>query len=277
MTVRIPLPDPSWHPLSLIPLILLQGKVHNPSGEGVHAVSAQAQAKVARLEAAAAAAEAQKQNHETKVKQEGSSRRNITRKKSADAANNYNSVHKKQGGHGKGQWRQDTSAAAALVEEDIPIDEKDPLYDEAEDTNKYILSSGQEEAGQVDNGDKRGYYDTTQYTSKAVYGPLLTNQEFKVRVTDALNEYFDSCDADELIRTVEEMGCQEYHHEIVKKVISVAMDKGSRERELTSRLLTCLHPYPLTLEHMERGFDLLLDSLDDLSCDVPEAKVSRDD
>jgi hypothetical protein len=92
---------------------------------------------------------------------------------------------------------------------------------------------------------------------------------------ECLKEYFDSCDSDEVIRTLEELGCQEYHAEIVKRAISLAMDKSPRERELTSQLLTCLHPTPLSLEDMECGFKMLLDSLDDLSKDVPDAMVSR--
>jgi hypothetical protein len=41
-----------------------------------------------------------------------------------------------------------------------------------------------------------------------------------------------------------------------------------------SRLLTVLHPIPLADTEMERGFTILLDSLDDLQTDVPEANVS---
>jgi programmed cell death protein 4 len=145
---------------------------------------------------------------------------------------------------------------------EIPIDEKDPLYDEAEDSTKYILSS-------IDQGAEKSGYDPG--TSKAVYGPMLTLSEFKVQLRECLNEYFDSCDADEVIRTLEELGCKEYHPEIVKKAISLSMDKGPRERELTSRLLTCLHPTPLSMEGMEEGFEKLLDSLEDLSTDVPDA------
>jgi programmed cell death protein 4 len=52
------------------------------------------------------------------------------------------------------------------------------------------------------------------------------------------------------------------------------LDKHPRERELISRLLTCLHPSPLKDRDMEEGFNILLDSLDDLSTDVPEARVS---
>lgn len=103
---------------------------------------------------------------------------------------------------------------------------------------------------------------------------MLTLAEFKVQLADCIKEYFDSRDADEVIRTLNELGCQEYPPEIVKKIVSLAMDKGPRERELTSRLLTCLIPNPLSIADLQTGFTILLDSLDDLSKDVPDAKVS---
>ena len=237
----------------------------------MRAVSSQVQAKAAKHaekaanDGVAAAAEAGENGlHETKVK-EGTAKRNITRKKTADKdTGNYNSSFKKQGGHGKGQWKAEMDPSYA---EEVPIDEKDPLYDEAEDLNKYVLSS----SGHADS-DKRGY---DPGTSKAVYGPMLTLSEFKLQLSEGVKEYFDSCDADEVIRTLDELGCQEYHPEIVKKAISLSMDKGPRERELTSRLLTCLHPNPLSLSDLQVGFTILLDSLDDLSKDVPDAKVRK--
>lgn len=237
-----------------------QGRVHNPSGEGVRAISSQVQAKVAKHSSSQLSSD----DHETKTK-EGTAKRNITRKKTADKdTGNYNSIHKKQGGHGKGQWKDMMDPSYA---EEMPLDEKDPLYVPSEDSNKFILSSIDQEA------EKRGY---DPGTTKAIYGPMLTKSEFKHQFAECLKEYFDSCDSDELIRSLDELGCKEYHAEIVKKAISLAMDKSSRERELTSRLLTCLHPSPLSTEDMEAGFCLLLDSLDDLTTDVPDAKVSVD-
>jgi len=250
--------------------VATMGKVHNPGGEGVRAVSSQAHAKAAKVAAANNITTINVKNnntnddlHATRGIEEGSSRRNITRKKTADKeTGNYNSAYKKQGGHGKGQWKEVMDPSYA---DEVPIDVNDPIYDEAEDSDRYILTSIDQEA------DKRGYDQTTD---KAVYGPMLTLQEFKFQLLEALKEYFDSCDADEVIRTLEELGCQEYSSEIPKKAISLAMDKGPRERELTSRLLTCLHPTPLSLKDMEDGFINLLDSLEDLITDVPDAHVS---
>jgi MA3 domain len=250
--------------------------VHNPTGEGVRAISEKVKTKTIARANSNGQSSAEKQlstsppsqqkveEYETKVK-EGTAKRNITRKKTADKdSGNYNSCHKKQGGHGKGQWKEEMDPSYAI---EVPLDKDDPIYDVTEDSDVYVLSSG---PGAGHDTEKRGY---DPGTAKAVYGPMLTLVEFKVQVAECIKEYYDSCDADEVIRTLQELGCVEYHSEIVKKAISLSFDKGSRERELTSRLLTCLHPTPLSLEDMEHGFNILLDGLDDLSKDVPDAKV----
>lgn len=271
------------------------GKVHNPSGEGVKAISVEVKkTKQKHQEKHKDAQHPQHAElHETKVGKEGSSKRNIQRKKTDGRdSGNFDSRNKKQGGHGKGQWKEelenldDTDYTAVL-------NEKDPLYDELQEKN-YILSSATtastatnggvavsgaaaeesahgEDGAPGDVGLRKTGFDPVH--GKSIYGPLLTNSEFKIQLLECLKEYFDSCDADEVIRTLLELNCQEYHREIVKKAISLAMDKGPRERELTSRLLTSLHPTPMSDKDMELGFEALLDSLDDLSMDVPDAKT----
>ncbi len=200
-------------------------------------------------------------DYETKTK-EGTAKRNITRKKTdARDTGNYDSRNKKQGGHGKGKWKDDVVLTSDLVE---PLDEKDPLYDETQEKG-YVLSS-------LEDPESLNY-DPAE--GRPVYGPMLTFSEFKLQVQEILQEYFDSCDSDEVIRSIEELQCLEYHPDVVKKAISVSLDKNPRERELISRLLTCLHPSPLSDSDMEEGFNILLDSLDDLTTDVPEARVSR--
>lgn len=196
--------------------------------------------------------------HETKTK-EGTAKRNITRKKTDPReTGNFDSRNKKQGGHGKGKWKDDELIG---YEADEPLDERDPLYNEEE--APYVL--GSHEAPITRNFDEEG---------KPIYGPMLTLSEFKIQVRECLREYFNSSDTDEVIQSMEELQCREYHPEVVKKVISISLDMNPRERELVSRLLTCLHPTPLSDSDMEQGFNILLDSLDDLATDVPDVRVS---
>lgn len=204
-------------------------------------------------------------NHVTKVK-EGTAKRNITRKKtSSKDSGNYNSSHKKHGGHGKGQWNHEYEAYDV---DPSSIDEKDPLYDAAQDSTNYVLTS---DGGSTD---RRGRDPATE---QPVYGPLWTRAAFKTHGRAALREYFDSGDVGEVARQLDELGCREYHADVVKDAMSLSMDKGPREREMTSQLLTRLmeligEEQESTM--MEDGFVLLLDGLDELVKDVPEAKVS---
>ena len=154
-----------------------------------------------------------------------------------------------------------------------PLDENDPMYvaEEDADPRSYVLSSSDVADELRHSGAAPTSYDASN--DKAVYGPMLTLSEFKIRVSDAVREYFDSSDADEVVRCIDEMKCRDYHAEVIKRAISLGLDAGPRERELISRLLACLHPNPLTDEEMELGFEVLLDSIDDLVIDIPDAKV----
>ena len=77
------------------------------------------------------------------------------------------------------------------------------------------------------------------------------------------------------MRCVRELKCRPYHPEVAKRAISLGCDEGPRERELVSRLLACLHPDPLTDGEMEAGFGMVLDAIEELTIDIPDAKVRR--
>jgi hypothetical protein len=142
------------------------GKVHNPTGQGVKAVSAQVQAKTEKYSNKNAGVPISitiDEQHATKTK-EGTAKRNIHRKKTEGS---YDSRNKKHGGHGKGQWKEDI-----IYDDEIePLDEKDPLYDETE--GKYVLGSHEDPESRN--------YDPNE--GRVVYGPMLTLSEFKLQVT----------------------------------------------------------------------------------------------
>lgn len=228
-------------------------------------MSAQVQSKAQKFkdhkESEAAAETKQAEDHDTKVKDAGTARRNITRKKSGAAEGNYDNRNKKQGGHGKGKWSELNDGT--LDEYVGSLNENDPMYDETVE-GRYILSGGGDE-------EEPTFIDAE---GKPIYGPMLTLPEFKIRLAESIREYFDSADSDEVIRSIEELKCRAFHAEVVKKAVSLSLDEGPRERELISRLLTCLHPTPLSEEDMEEGFGLILTGLDELLIDCPDAMVS---
>lgn len=297
----------------MLTLTTKQGKVHNPTGEGVRAVSSQVQSKAQKHAARNAGDDGDDDNnknnatavadapnfplknggpppatggasgatstdpHDT-VTKEGTAKRNITRKKTDPReTGNYDSRNKKQGGHGKAQWKAETDPVMALHDRDHvdPIDVNDPLYDETTDA-KFVLTSLNHTNGEAALVDDLAHDHPALNGQAKVYGPMLTQSEFKIQVREALKEYFDSSDTEEVIRSIQELQCREYHPDVVKKAVSVSLDKNPRERELVSRLLTCLHPTLLSDEDMAVGFEQLLDSIDDLTTDVPEAPVRYD-
>lgn len=244
--------------------VTTMGKVHNPSGEGIpikkiKPVSVSISSALPPTTVASSSVNPTKplEDHETKVVESGSARRNIIRKKSDNGIN-----QKKHGGSGKGKWKH---AMDGSDQAPIPISKDDPLYDELE-SDPYVLSST---PASLEESSKTAY-DTS--TTKPIYGPLLTLPEFKIRIRQSLQEYFDSGNPQEFVLSVQELKCRAYHPEIIKKAISLACDQGPRERELTSKLLTQLHPDLLTsAEEVARGFEILLLSLKEFSIDIPDA------
>lgn len=70
---------------------------------------------------------------------DGSSKRNITRKKNEFS---YDNKNKKQGGHGKNKWQDVEGSSGTRVK----LDRKDPLYDSEDEDKNYVLVSGSVES-----------------------------------------------------------------------------------------------------------------------------------
>ena len=101
-------------------------------------------------------------------------------------------------------------------------------------------------------------------------------ERLKKHICEIIAEFFSSGDIDEAIRCISEMDTPFYNHEVVKRIISIAFDKGNRERELTSLFLAksvgdgdnC--DYPIPRKNCELGFIILLQRVEGLYKDVPD-------
>lgn len=63
-----------------------------------------------------------------------------------------------------------------------------------------------------------------------------------------------------------------FHYELVKRAITMAMDKKDREREQVSVLLSGLYGSVLTMNQIGKGFERLFEVVDDLALDIPDAR-----
>lgn len=143
---------------------------------------------------------------------------------------------KKGGAGGKGTWGKEGSEIEGAV---ATVDSHDPNYDSEDD----------------------GY----------VPPPPPTIEVFKQSVKGILDEYFVSGVVEEAERALVELDHPEYHHEFVKAVISRSLDKHDRERELASNLLPRLYPNVITHSKIVEGFTTLLERIEDLKLDIPNA------
>ena len=74
-----------------------------------------------------------------------------------------------------------------------------------------------------------------------------------------------------LTRAVKDLHCPFFHYELVKRAVTMSLDKSDRERELASRLISTLYPEVLPMAQVGKGFERLFELADDLELDNPEA------
>ncbi|KAJ4865925.1 MA3 domain-containing protein [Raphanus sativus] len=96
-------------------------------------------------------------------------------------------------------------------------------------------------------------------------------RRYKKDVVTIIQEYFLSDDIPELIRSLEELGSPEYNSVFLKKLITLAMDRKNREKEMASVLLSALHMEMFSTEDFINGFTMLLESAEDTALDILDA------
>ena len=125
----------------------------------------------------------------------------------------------------------------------------------------------------LDRGDPN--YDSTEepFGLRAAAGDAKSDVvvEYKNKAETIINEYFNSADIDEAWISVEKLDAPVYEHFFVKRLVTLAMDRGHREKEAAATLLSALYPSALSGAQIQRGFLRLVEAADDLSIDVPDA------
>jgi len=171
-----------------------------------------------------------------------------TRSKSRD-------LSKKMGGGQKGKWSK-------VNEGSIPKpDQYDPNYDSESEENVILVPDS------LNN--ERVYFSDPE--DLIVPSPTLGHQDVKINIDKIITEYFISGDINEAKQSILEMESRKYHFEVVKRSISLSLDKHEKEREMTSRLLSELYPEVLNNHDIGKGFKRLFEYADDLELDIPNA------
>ncbi|CAI9116436.1 OLC1v1017578C4 [Oldenlandia corymbosa var. corymbosa] len=95
-------------------------------------------------------------------------------------------------------------------------------------------------------------------------------EQYKKKVTIIIEEYFATDDITATANELRELGMQNYDFYFVKKLISVAMDRRDKEKEMAAVLLSALYADIIDPPQVYKGFIRLLMSADDLIVDIPD-------
>lgn len=96
-------------------------------------------------------------------------------------------------------------------------------------------------------------------------------RRYKEQCVTIIHEYFLSDDIPELIRSLEDLGAPEYNPIFLKRLVTLAMDRKNKEKEMASVLLSALHIELFSTEDIVNGFVLLLESAEDTALDILDA------
>ncbi|XP_074268812.1 MA3 DOMAIN-CONTAINING TRANSLATION REGULATORY FACTOR 4-like [Silene latifolia] len=115
-------------------------------------------------------------------------------------------------------------------------------------------------------------YDSDEEPYKLVGKDVIDPvNDYKNAVVSIIDEYFSTGAVDVAAYNLRELGSSEYHPYFIKNLVSVAMNRHDKEKEMASVLLSTLHVDVIAPAQISQGFILLLESADDLSVDNPEA------
>ncbi|DBA01575.1 TPA: hypothetical protein N0F65_011546 [Lagenidium giganteum] len=169
---------------------------------------------------------------------------------------------KRMGGGQKGVW----SNPGEIIQPVAAVDEHDPNYDsEGEDGVILVSSTGSPVKQPV---------PPTLSPDPLAAKELAVNPppELKKQIIDIVTEYFTSGDIEEVKSSIRELDTEEFKYEVVKRAITMAMDKNDKEREMVSRLASELYLNGLTPSQIAMGFRRVLLLAEDLAIDIPNAK-----
>jgi len=96
-------------------------------------------------------------------------------------------------------------------------------------------------------------------------------EKYKQRVAGIIDEYFDNNDINETATLLYDLDLPHFAQYFVKKAIVMALDRRDREREMVSVLLSSLYNEVVYPDQMRKGFLSVVEAVDDLKLDVPEA------
>lgn len=147
---------------------------------------------------------------------------------------------KKGGAGGKGVWGLLGSEAL----EELYEDENDPNYDSETNDHNIVLTE---------------------------VIPEVTPAEFFKQAEPIILEYYEHGDTHEVAVSLDDILTGPLRPYVTSVIVEISMDHKDSQREMTSVLISDLYGRVITGRDIEKGFEVLLANLPDLTLDTPEA------
>ncbi|KAM2576827.1 hypothetical protein TB2_002561 [Malus domestica] len=96
-------------------------------------------------------------------------------------------------------------------------------------------------------------------------------EEYKKKATIIVEEYFATDDITSTANELRELDRPTYSYSFVKKLVSKAMDRHDKEKEMAAVLLSGLYADYIDPPQVYKGFCKLVESADDFFLDIPDA------
>jgi hypothetical protein len=96
----------------------------------------------------------------------------------------------------------------------------------------------------------------------------------KIRILDALEEFFVSFDANEFVRVLDEVNCAAFHGQVVKFIFRSAIEKSPEKIEKAAQLLATVSgpKKPISMLQFMQGIELVVAECEDILIDNPSCK-----
>jgi len=103
-------------------------------------------------------------------------------------------------------------------------------------------------------------------------GRIRRSSDLTRMLEPIIREYFEHGDSSEVFEEIANLGTDWDKEFMIKLAVTFAMDRKASQRELTSRLISDLYgEHVLDQNAIAKGFDQLLEQLNDLTLDTPES------
>ncbi|KAL2894323.1 Programmed cell death protein 4 [Bienertia sinuspersici] len=99
-----------------------------------------------------------------------------------------------------------------------------------------------------------------------------TVEDIKEKIGTLLKEFVVSGDKQEACRCIKELNVPYFHHEVMKRALIIVMERRNFEGRILGLLRMAAEEGLINTSQINKGFNRTIDTIDDLSLDIPNAK-----